>query len=101
MHDFVGFRFPFLWAIHVHPISFRDKFLWVFVLEKFQIGKRSFASAFAVIIADFVLQNSAKPTAHSRSAAKPILRSHCCEECLLNQVLRDVGSAHTLERMAI
>src|SRR5262249_943799 len=101
MYYFIGFRFPFLRAVHVHPIAFRHEFLLVFVRQKFQVGERSFASTFPIIIADFVLQDSAEPTAHRRSPTKAIICSHCREECLLNQVLRDVGLTYSFEGIAV
>src|SRR2546430_11941283 len=101
MHYFVGFRFPFLRAVHVHPISLGYEFVRAFVVEKFQVGERRFASTFPVIVADFVLQDSAKPTAHCRSPAKTLMRAHRGKERLLNQVLCDVGLAYTLEGVAI
>src|SRR5438874_13321476 len=101
MHYFVGFRFPFLWAVHVHPITLRYEFLRAFVVEKFQVGERGFASTFSVIVADFVLQYSAKPTAHCRSPAKTVNRPHRGKERLLNQVLCDLGLAHTFKRIAV
>src|SRR5207247_8650728 len=101
MHYFVGFRFPFLGAVHVHPISLRYEFVRAFVREKFEIRERGFASTFSVVVADFVLQDSAKPTAHCRSPAKTVNRPHRGKERLLNQVLRDVGLAYTLEGVAI
>ena len=101
MHHFIWFRFPFLWAVHVHPVSFRHEFLRAFVVEKFQVGERRFASTFSVVVADFVLQDSAKPTAHCRSPAKTVMCSHPGKERLLNQVLCDVGLAYTLEGIAI
>src|SRR5881396_2129289 len=101
MHYFVGFRLPFLRAVHVHPISLRYEFLCAFVVEKFQIGERGFASTFPVVVADLVLQDSAKPTAHGRSPAKTVNRPHRGKERLLNQVLCDVRLAYTLEGVAV
>src|SRR5438552_814508 len=101
MHHFVGFRFPFLRAVHVHPISLGYEFVRAFVREKFEIRERGFASTFSVVVADFVLQDSAKPTAHCRSPAKTVNRPHRGKERLLNQVLCDVGLAYTLEGVAI
>src|SRR5206468_7122983 len=88
-------------AVHVHPISLGDEFLRAFVVEKFQIGERSFASTFPVIVADLVLQDSAEPAAHGRSSTKTVNRPHRGKESLLNQVLCDVGLAYALEGVAI
>src|SRR5881227_28682 len=101
MHHFVGFRFPFLRAVHVHPISLGYEFVRAFVREKFEIRERGFASSFPVVVADFVLQYSAKPTAHCRSPAKTVNRPHRGKERLLNQVLCDIRLAYTLEGVAI
>src|SRR5713101_3050280 len=101
MHYFVGFRFPFLRAVHVHPISLGYEFVLAFVREKFEIRERGFASTFPVIVADLVLQDSAEPTAHGRSSTKTVNRPHRGKERLLNQVLCDVRLAYTLEGVAI
>src|SRR5262249_47590428 len=101
MHDLVGIRSPFLGAVHMDPVSLRNEFLCAFVAEKFQIGERRFAAEFAIIITDFVLQDSAEPTAYGRSATKPVLCSYCRQECFLHQVLRNVGLAHPLKRIPI
>src|SRR5206468_5694114 len=91
MHHFIWLRFPFLRAVHVHPISLRYEFFRAFVVEKFEIRERGFASTFSVIVADFVLQDSAEPTAHGGPATKPFLCSYCREEGFLHQVLCDIG----------
>src|SRR5206468_12737503 len=101
MHHFIGFRLPFLRAVHVHPISLGYEFVRAFVGEKFEIRERRFAPTFSVIVADFVLQDSAKPAAHGRSPAKTVNRPHRGKERLLNQVLCDVRLAYTLEGVAI
>src|SRR5947207_15586108 len=69
--------------------------------SKVQVGERRFAATFPIVVADFVLQDSAKPTAHCRSPAKAVNRPHRGKERLLNQVLCDVGLAYTFEGVAI
>src|SRR4051794_27304938 len=101
MHYFIWLWFPFPWTVHVHPISLRHEFLRAFIVQKFQVRERGFASAFPVVVAGFVLQDSAKPTAHCRSPAKTVNRPHRGKERLLNQVLCDVGLAYTFEGVAI
>src|SRR5262249_35673630 len=101
VHDFGGFRSPFFRAVHVHPVPFLDKFLFRFIGEKFQVSERGFAYTFPVVVADFVLQDSAEPTADCRSTTKTVMRAHSGKECLLNEVLCDVGLADTFERVAI
>src|SRR5262245_30539298 len=97
MHDFVGLWRPFLWAVHMHPVSFRYEFLCALVSEKPQVSKRRFAAEVTIIIADFVLQDSAEPAAHGRSATKPFLCSYRRQECFLHQILRDIGLAYPLK----
>src|SRR5262245_5492828 len=101
MHHFVGFRFPFLRTVHVHPVAFRHEFLCAFVRQKFQVGERGFASTLPVVIANLVFQDSAKPTAHCRTSAKTLMRANRGQECLLNEVLSDLGLAYTLKSIAI
>jgi len=101
MHHFVGFRLPFFGPVHVHPIAFRHEFLCAFVRQKFQVSERGFASPLPVVIADFVLQDSAKPAPHRRTAAKSLMRAHRGQECLLHEVLSDLGFAYTLKSIAI
>src|SRR6266571_4874526 len=55
MHDFIGLRFPFFWAVHVNPVTFRYKSFGAFVVEKFQVSERGLASELTVIVAELVL----------------------------------------------
>src|SRR5439155_26591736 len=52
MHYFVGFRFPFLWAFHLHSLTLMYYFLRVFFVDKFPVGERVLASTYFVLFDD-------------------------------------------------
>src|SRR5437867_6908481 len=55
MHDFIGLRFPFFWAVHVHPVTLRHELFRTFTGKNFKARDRSLAAELAIGIAAFGL----------------------------------------------
>src|SRR5260221_11771497 len=101
MHHLVGFGLPFLRAVDVHPIAFRDKFLRAFVLEKFEIGKGSLPTQLAIVITNLVLQNSAEPAADGRLTSELFETTQSGKKSFLDEILGELRFADAHQRITI
>jgi hypothetical protein len=64
MSDLIRLGPLFLWTSHVDPETFGHKSIGMLVLEKLQVSEGSFATGFAKMVAEFVLEDSAEPAAY-------------------------------------
>ena len=72
MHYNFGFGFPFEGTSFVIPKTLWDELMGQFVIEKLEIGKAGLTTQFSKIVADLVLQYTAKPASFGRFAAKVV-----------------------------
>ena len=78
-----GFGLPFERAQIVIPKPLGAEFMSEFILQKLEISKAGFRAKFSKVVADFVLQDSAKPASFGRFSFERTKSPDCGEERLL------------------
>jgi len=101
MHYDFGFGFPFEGTSFVIPKTLRDELMGQFVIEKLEIGKAGLTTQFSKIVADLVLQDTAKPASFGRFAAKVTRGPDRDEECFLDKIFCDLRSPHPKESVSV
>jgi hypothetical protein len=85
----------------VIPKTLWNELMGQFVIEKLEIGKAGLTTQFSKIVADLVLQDTAKPASFGRFGAKVTRGPDRDEECFLDKIFRDLRSPHPKESVAV
>jgi 3-oxoacyl-[acyl-carrier protein] reductase len=101
MHYDFGFGFPFEGTSFVIPKTLWDELMGQFVIEKLQIGEAGLTTQFSKIVADLVLQDTAKPASFGRFAAKVTRGPDRDKECFLDKIFCDLRSPHPKESVPV
>jgi len=85
----------------VIPKTLWDELMGQFVSEKLEIGKAGLTTQLSKIVADLVLQDTAKPAPFRRFASKVTRGPDRDEECFLDKIFCDLRSPHPKESVPV